>query len=207
MKKHSLIIRNCRVALTLAAMGALLLAAGGSSCTKDEDVDVVVTADITGPILAQGSENTYEGVSAFALSDSIDLERIIDDNDLDTIKSLKLESVFYRVLTPDAEPTRTVSDNLFTVRGSSGPEQNLFLISSVLVDDPAFVNWTSAPLEQAGVGIINTALDELRTGGHPELTFHVSGTSTPAGVPTNFWWEVMVRVQVVGTRSITVPDI
>jgi hypothetical protein len=192
------------IALRFLGLALLFGLVAGATCTKDELVDVVVTADVTATFHAQGEINVYSGETTVDLSQEIDLDQIAADNGLDEIKGVTLEAVFHRVSQPDPNPLRTVSDNVFTVREGTGANRNLFTLDSVLVNDPAFQDWTPVPLDPAGTAVINSALFKLVHSIPTAVTFTISGVSSPTSVPTDFWWEAKVRFQVVATKKITV---
>jgi hypothetical protein len=168
-------------------------------------VQVVVSVDITMPITALGSDNTYEGEGTIDLSDELDLDAILADNDLESIDEVTVQSAFYRVTRPDVVASRTISGSV-QVREGAGADQTLISYQSVLVADPDLVDWTSVPLESGGVVVLNTALEQLRAGGTAILTATASGTSTPVDQATSFDYEVLVRINVVGTAKITVVE-
>jgi hypothetical protein len=183
----------------------LLLGITGSRCLTDRDLEPVIGVDVVAGFVAHGSENVYNGQTTVDLSSNIDLPKIMSDHQISRIKSISIEDAFFRIIKGDAAaPDRAVSQNVFTVREPGGPDKSLFTIGSVAVNDPAFVNWTPAPMSSAGAKVINVALRKLLIGQHSELTFTVSGQSTPPGIPTDFEWAALVRIQVVGVRKITV---
>jgi hypothetical protein len=181
-------------------LAILFVGLSGSTCTEDRDVQVVITADITAQLPATGSDNEFSGSGTAFLNNEIDLQEILDDNGLESIDEVTVQSAFYRVITPDPTASRTIT-GLITVQ-----DQGLVSLTSVLVNDPAHLDWTAVPLLPGGVAVINSALAQLVAGGSPSLTFSAAGTSTPTDVPTSFVWEVKVRVNVVGTAQVTVVD-
>ena len=201
--------KSAQTLLYLGGLGLLILGASGSgTCTKDIHSQIVVSVDVTAPFHAQGSTGVYSATKSVDLGADINLPKILSDNSIDSIKEIDVESVFYDVTTPDAEPTRTVTNSTITVQANSGPVSPLFHLDSVLVDDPAIrdPNWGTAPLETAGVGVLNTALNNLLHGTNTQLTFSVGGTSSPTSPATDFWWQARVRLKVIGIKKVTVPS-
>jgi hypothetical protein len=193
--------------MPLFGLALLFLSLTGSTCdTEERDLEIVITVDLTAPFHASGEQNIYSAEATVDVSDSLDLEGIMDDNDIEEIKQITVEGVFYRVLEPDPTPDRVVSASVFTVREPAGPEEDLFEINSAEVNDPELADWQVAPLTAGGVAVLNSALEKVRQFQPATLTFSVTGTSTPVSVPTDFWWEARVRLQVVGVRTIEVID-
>jgi hypothetical protein len=200
-------IRICGTpALRWIGLAVLLVGLSGSTCTEDRDVQVVVTADLTAQFNATGQTNTFAGSNTVNVNGQIDTQQILDDNNLDSIDTLTVQSVFYRVITPDANPTRTITGTI-SVHRDANPDQGLVSLTSVLVSDPALVNWTAVPLLPGGVTEMNAALAQVLATTPTTLTVTTAGTSTPADVPTSFVWEVKIRVNVVGTAKVTVVEL
>jgi hypothetical protein len=192
-------------ALRWIGLAILFVGLTGSTCTEDREVQVVVSADIIAQFAATGATNTFSGSNTVALNDEINLQQILDDNGLESIDEVTVQSAFYRVITPDPNTSRTITGQISVHQGAN-PDQGLVSLTSVLVDDPTYVNWTAVPLLPGGVTVVNAALAQAVAGGFPTLTISTSGTSTPADVPTSFVWEVKIRVNVVGTAKVTVVE-
>lgn len=192
-------------AMRWIGLAILFVGLSGSTCTEDRDVQVVITADITAQFVAAGSTNEFSGSSTVFLNNEINLQEILDDNDLESIDEVTVQSAFYRVITPDPTASRTIT-GLISVHEGANPDQGLVSLTSVLVNDPAYVDWTAVPLLPGGVAVVNAALAQLVAGGSPTVTISTAGTSTPVDVPTSFVWEVKIRVNVVGTAQVTVVD-
>ena len=189
--------------LCLVGLSVLVVGLSGSTCTEEREVQVVVAVDITAPLIALGSDNTYEGETSIDLDDELNLDEILQDNDLESIDRVTVQSAFYRVTRPDAVASRVISGGVL-VRQDAGVDQTLISYQSVLVADPAIVNWTSVPLGPGGVTVLNAALEVVRTGGSAVLTVTSSGTSTPVDQATSFDYEVRVRLNVVGTALVEI---
>jgi hypothetical protein len=190
-------------ALRWIGLAVLLVGLSGSTCTEDRAVQVVVTADLTAQFNATGALNDFTGSNTVNVNGQLDIQQILDDNDLESIDQLTVQSAFYRVITPDANPTRTITGTISVHRGAN-PDQALVSLTSVLVGDPAYVNWTAVPLLPGGVSEVNAALAQVLANTPTTLTVTTSGTSTPTDVATSFVWEVKIRVNVVGTAKVTV---
>lgn len=207
MKRHTRIpvsLDRTRL-LTLCGLAFLFFFVTGESCVEEErDLEVVATVNLVSLYHAEGENNVYSGETTVSVSDSVDLQQIMEDNGFDEIKQITIESVHYRVKRTDPNPDRVVTASRFTVREPAGAEQELFEIASAEIDDPELADWQIAPLTAAGVGVLNSALERLRLFQPATLTFRVEGTSAPVSVPTDFLWQARVRLQVIGVRTITV---
>ncbi len=187
-----------------AALGFVLLFFGltGQSCTPDRVVDVVITVDLTALIHAQGSQNTFSGSTTVSVEDQIDIQKILDDNGLESIDTVTVQSVFLKTTVKDPTTSRTVSGSIDVQR--TGSPASLVAFQSAVVDDPVWEDWNPVALQSAGVTILNDALADVVAGVPASLTFSVGGTSTPTSIATDFWWGAKLRLNVVGTKKITV---
>jgi len=190
-------------ALRWIGLALLFVGLSGSTCTEDREVQVVVSADITAQFAATGQTNTFGGSQTVSVNDEIDIQQILDDNDLESIESITVQSAFYRVITPDPVSTRTITGAISVHKGVEA-DQQLVTLTSVLVDAPAYTDWTAVPLEAGGVSVVNAALAQVVSGVPASLTISTAGTSTPIDSPKSFVWEVMIRVNLVGTAKVTV---
>ena len=192
--------------------GFLVLCVGlsGQTCLDERCVEMVVGATITASFEARGSENVHNDVAVVDLIDNADIKQVLADNGFEDMVVAYIESVFYRVTKRDAgAPDRTVSGYV-TVDG-----MNLIEYQSVAINDPTLADWTPAPLEQAGVDYINGLLlnyfmdifiNGIPDPPHPIVDFECAGTSEPQGVPTDFDWEVRVKIVLVGENCLEVVD-
>lgn len=195
---------NGKQMLCWIGLAVLFIGLSGSTCTEERSVQVVVTADILYPLTATGSDNTYSGQSTVSLQSEIDLDEILEENDLESIDQVTVQAAFYRVTRPDAVASRTITGSVSVCQGTSCTPQTLITYQSVLVADPDLADWTAVPLEAAGVAVLNSALEQLRSGGSVLVTASTTGTSTPIDQATSFDYEVMVRLNVVGTALVEV---
>jgi hypothetical protein len=188
-----------------AALGFLVLCIGltGESCTPDRTVEVVIAADLIADFHAQGSDNTYSGETTIDVSDQIDIQEIMDDNGLEEITEISVQSVFLKTTVKDGAPNRTVSGTV-DVRRGGGADAALVAYSSAEVNSVEYEDWVAIPLETPGVTILNDAFADIIGGAPVSLTFTASGTSTPIDTATDFWWQAKLRVNVVGTKKVTV---
>jgi|GEM_PF-4263474 len=192
----------------MAVAGIILLAGGalGAGCIEDRLIDVVAGGEVTVPLHAQGSTNVFSASYNFDLTGETgaNIQQILSDNGFEEGSATAvLESVSYRVTSPDPEQTRTISGTI-TIAPQGGAAVPLVSLGSITVDDPANQNWVSVPLTQDGVTLINHALEDYLLHNTPApLTVAIDGTSAPAGI-TNFDWELLIRLSVAGKKKIQV---
>ncbi|MDM7914928.1 MAG: hypothetical protein ACE15D_07100 [Candidatus Eisenbacteria bacterium] len=198
-----------------AILAILLLgvALTGEVCTEDRNVDIVVGADVVAAFQARGTENALNDEEVVSLDEEIDLSQILEDNGIDSLVSVSIEAVFVRVTKQDPTSGRTVSGNV-TVGTLPGPDLALIDFTSIEVNDEIYADWSPLSLEAPGVDLLNYVLQDLVdqiNGGvshptAPDLVFKVSGVSEPQSVETNFDWEFLLRLNIVGTTEVTVVD-
>jgi hypothetical protein len=194
---------NWKRLVTGAWLCLLVLGLTGEDCTPDRYVEVVISVDMVAEFHAQGTDNTYSGSYTLDIGDEIDVEQIIEDNGLESIDSLTVQSAFVRTTQKDPAADRTVSGSV-DIRQGSGPDSPVITYSSAAVNSAEYEDWVAVPLQAAGVGVINEALEDLLAGSGAVVTFTTSGTSTPVDTPTDFIWEVKLHINVVGTKKITI---
>jgi hypothetical protein len=189
----------------IAGLGLCLLVLGitGESCTPDRFVDVAVTVDLIAEVHAIGSDNTFSGSKTVSIGDEVDINQIIEDNGLEEIDTLTVQSAFVRTIVKDPAADRQVSGSV-TIRQGGGPDASLISYTAADVNSVEYEDWVAVPLQTAGVTVLNSALQNLIDSGTASATFTTSGTSTPIDTPTNFTWEVKLRLNVVGTKKITI---
>lgn len=189
----------------IAGLGLSLLVLGvtGESCTPDRLVDVAISVDLIAEFHATGSDNTFTGSKTVSIGDEIDINQIIEDNGLEEIDTLTVQSAFVRTTVKDPATNRTVSGSV-TVRQGGGADAAIINYTAAEVNSVEYEDWVALPLETGGVTVLNEALQDLIDSGSASATFTTSGTSTPIDTPTNFTWEVKLRLNVVGTKKITV---
>ncbi len=192
----------------LLALGFVLLGMTGESCTEERTIDIVVGVDLTATIPAVGEDNTYDESTTLFLTDEIDIEEILDDNGLDNIKSLTVQSAFVRVIQKDPAEDRAITGEVsLQYPAGTGPAGQLLDQQGVLVNSAPYENWVAVPLEAPGVALLNEALQDLIDGQVTPgmgITFRSQGTSTPTDQRTNFVYEVLVRLNAVGQVTVDI---
>jgi len=193
--------------------GFLILCAGltGEVCLEERGVDIVVGANIIAAFQARGEQNVYFDTEVVDLVDNADIDGALEENGFEDKGLGRIQSIFYRITKPDVgAPNRTVSGSV-TADG-----HNLIDYTSLSVNDPALAEWTPASpdiIRQDGIDYLNGLLESYFQAIFDEtpppiteVTFQVSGTSTPQAVPTDFNWEVRVTVVLVGKTVVDVVD-
>ena len=125
------------------------------------------------------------------------------------MKAIKLAGISYRVTKPDPNAGRSI-DNA-TVTGQRGVGPVTPLITNFSQSVSAASTWSRAPLDPAGVTLINAILDDILTAAktstspsNPSITYHVQGTSNPTAATTNFKWQLRLDLSIVGTVKVQV---
>jgi len=197
--------------LSLIALAALSLGSGCPTVPSIQDrlVDLAVGGSTTLTIPASGVINTYDFTGPEDLNADLDLTSILDDAGIDVqdVKDVKLSGISYRVTVRDPNPGRTIANATVTAQSGGGAAKPLVTNFTVKVD--TVTTWTRAPLDTAGVTVINnvlaSVLNSVKHGGAvPIITYHVLGQSNPQGVSTSFTWQLRLDVSVVGTIKVKV---
>jgi hypothetical protein len=179
---------------------------------KDRVVELAVTGSTSEVFSVQGSDTAVdETTTPFDVGADLDLAKILDDNGIDVskVKSVKINKVEYRIVRADPDPTRAVTNGIVTIKRGVAAAQNL--VTAFSASPGAVSGFTNIPLDPAGVGVVNTLLEDIRAAlpGAPAnglVTFHLTGNSTSTGGnPTDFDFELKITVTIVGTVSVSVP--
>jgi len=193
----------------MVAVGVILVAGGalGAGCIEDRLVDIVAGGEITVPLQARGTTNVFGDPIVIDLTGATgaDIQQIISENGFEEGSTRAvLESISYRVTSPDPTQTRTINGTI-TIAPQGGAAEPLVSLGSIAVDDPANQSWVSVPLTQAGTTIVNTALANYLQNNIPAvLTLEINGTSEPANVSTNFDWELKIVLSIAGKKKLQV---
>ena len=176
-------------------------------------IEIVVGAEVGAEFQARGSINTFNDEAVLNVATDADLRQILDDNGFEGLVVAQIEAAFVRVTKQDDNAAdRTVTGTVTVRRTGTVVESALITNVTEPINDASLADWQPVPLETAGVSLINQAMAEylldlynnVAVPREPNLTFTISGTSSPQGVTTNFDWEVKVKMNLVGSKSITV---
>jgi hypothetical protein len=200
----------------LTALCALIVALTGASCPLIPDIEEKVIELAVGgstiiPFEARGEINDKMQVVQFNLADSLDLEEILEDADIDSVTAIALAGVSYRVTRADPNPERTIANTTVTISRDGGP-QNVPLVTSFTDSAGETYDFRTAPLDPAGVDVVNGMLAEILAavqGGVPaNVTGSVtwSGQSLPLSEETDFDWEMRIDITITGTITLDLPS-
>jgi len=205
------------------ALPALVLALGlaNGGCMlipeiKDRIVELAVGGSTAVEFVSVGTINTFNETSTVDILDGFNLAQILSDAGVDvaSVTHIKISGVDYRVTVPDPNASREIVDGTITTnRNGSGP---LPLISGFSAAAGAASDWQPAPLDPNGAAVadlnamLQSILDALKNGTSPPanlttITFHIGGQSVPTLVPTNFTWQMKVKITITGTVTVSVP--
>ena len=179
---------------------------------KDKVVELAVGASTIVDFHAEGSENVISETKTVDFGSTLDLKKIVEDAgvDADSVTSVKLSGVFYRVTRPDPEPSRNVTGTV-SIQREGAPSAVTLVSGFELVN--GVTSFKAASLDAAGVAMVNGMLADLlnsvKTGvplPNPNVTYTVTGISVPASVATDFLWQMKVDVSIVGKVKVEVPS-
>lgn len=188
-----------------------LVALLGSGCIMDEKVIEIVLTGETYADFVENEDGADEAETA-TIDMADELRDILDDNDLSLsdIEDAFVASVHYGVTSFSQAHDWTISGAISVRRVDlSGGFIVIANYTSQSVQG-ALGQKIPATLEPAGVDVINTALDDFRSGGNPILEFQVlSGTIAPVPSPSDpmvFNWRAWLAIQLITTQTVEVPD-
>ncbi|MBM4118825.1 hypothetical protein FJ251_14040 [bacterium] len=185
-----------------------LLVTGLSSCLMKEKVVELV---LTGTTSAEYSYNdiTEEYDENVVLDFTEELNQVLEDADIsrDEIESAFLVGVEYGAISLTGHDW-TVSGHIQIERDGTG-FQDLVIYTDQSIE-AALGKRLSAPLETAGVTVINDAMNDFLAGDSPVLTLKLlGGNVTPdpsAGDPIVFTWKAWLTLQLTVEQTLEVPD-
>jgi hypothetical protein len=194
--------------ISVLALGLVALFGGG--CLEDKVLELV----FTGETYADFSENeTSADNPEIAVVDVAEkIREILDDNGYttDDLTGAHVTSVSYGV-TQFSQAHDWVLTGQIRVSRDGGAYEVIVDYASQSVQ-AALGQKIPANLNQAGVDLINTALDDfINNNANPVLTFQVEhGTIAPStptpGDPMIFEWRAWLAVQLIAEQTVEVPD-
>ena len=201
MKKNIVLI----LILALASMALM-----GESCvTKDTQVDVPVRTEQDLLFEARGNDPTDSGEETVNF-----LQLITDaeaDVDVDSLVSVNIENGYWRVARNGGDPALVISGFITVTRLSTGVTEDLISFTSVSVSS-VLGPFQLAPLDADGVALLNEGFAEYiawrQSGGAmPNLNYRFNWSTTASATPLDFDWEARIRLSIVGTVTIEVPEV
>lgn len=197
----------------------LALAAMNGGCVlipeiKDRIVELAVGGSTVVEFVSNGTVNTYNETSTVNVLSGFDLAQILADNGIDVsnVTNIALSGVEYRVTVPDPQAGRQIVNGNVTIQRDGSGE--LPLITGFTTNADAVTDWQVMPLDPGGAAVasINAMLNDIRTElplspppNVTTITYHVTGQSVPLVVPTDFTWEMKVKITITGTVTVSVP--
>lgn len=200
------ILRTLTVLITL---GVLLSFASG--CLVEEKViELVLTGETSAVFSYNDTDEVFEDTAVIEIGDKID--DILGSADLgrDEVGSAHVSGVDFEVLTLEGSHDWLISGSIDVQRDGSGSFAPLLDYTSQSLED-AFGNRQSAPLNAAGVDLINGALADFLLGQSPVLTLRVANGDVEPNPsqsdPITFSWRVTLMLQVTGEQTLDVPQL
>jgi hypothetical protein len=199
-----------RIAYTALTAVALSLLLGGTGCVIEDKVIEVV---VTGETCAQFAENhdTEEFTTPVTIDYAQRIDEILEDEDLDRsdIAAAKVMSATYQVTAFDHSHDWTISGYITVEElGDGGPARIIDYTDQSLL--AAQAEPVQAQLNEAGVSIVNEALQAYLDGGYPMLRFEIdNGSVEPAPSASDrlvFTWEACIKIHILHREEVEVPD-
>jgi hypothetical protein len=182
---------------------------------EERIVELAVGGSTTVELVSFGTVSTFDETYTVNVLEGLDLGQILADAGIapSDVKNVALSGVDYRVTVADPVELREIINGTITIdRNGSGP---LTLISNFNAGAGAVTDWQAALLDPGGAAVaeINAMLGDIVAAlpGMPPpqlttVTFHIGGQSIPGNVPTDFTWEVKVKITVTGIVKVDVPN-
>ena len=184
---------------------------------QDRIVELAVGGSTDVEFVSSGTLNTFNETHTVNVLDGFNLAQILADAGIDvgSVTHIKISGVDYRVTAPDPVASREIVNGaISTDRNGSGP---LSLISNFSAGAGAASDWQPAPLDPGGAAVgdlnamLQSILDALRNGTSPPsnlttITYRITGQSVPGNAPTNFTWQMKVKITITGTVTVSVPN-
>jgi hypothetical protein len=199
-----------KASLLLLLLG---LAIASSNCIMEDRIVEVVLSDSTCVGIYQfDTTATFHSDPAIVYSDKLD--EILENNDVsrDDIVAIKLVSASYGVTEDYHQHDWTISGSITVERTDFGHHMgpvDLVMYTSLTVQG-ALDTMITAPLESAGVELIDSAFVDFIHGINPTLVFQLVGSSVsppPSGSdPIEFDWKTCIWVDFVTKTDLEVPD-
>ena len=195
----------------IALVTALLLATQllGTGCilipqVKDRVVSLVTGGSIVVPLHAGGITNLSANAKTINLRDSLDIAAVLANAgvDADSVSSVTIQSVQWRIVNADPTTTRTITGTILVGTGAMGATAPL--ITSFTGSAGAVTGWQTATIGASGMAqldlLLASILTELHGGARADerISYAESGASSPTSVNTNFDYEVKLTLSIVG---------
>lgn len=211
-----MIVRKSRLlqVAALALVAAVTMGAGCPLVPKIEDrvVELALGGSTSSVFEATGSINFFSERDTVDFGGALDLRSLIDDAGVDPsdVVDIALAGVSYRVVRKDPVATRQIEGGTVKIiRGLGTPTTPLITSFTETVND--VTSYKTAPLDAAGVAVLNQLLDDLLANikdgtpvSNPQIVYELSGNSTPSDQDSDFAWEIRVNITMVGKIKVKV---
>ncbi len=200
--------------IAVIALGGLSL---GSGCPtipslKDRVVELAVNLSTTlPPFHGDGPGAHFTSTDPAFDFNNVDLSALLSgtDVDLSDVTGIKLAKVSYAVTTGAGIPLTITNGQVTVHRGTAA---DVVLIQNFTQDVTNPTGFVMAPLQPAGVDVLNQVLADLLASAkagtplaNPLLKYTVSGDASNATAAYHFQWTLKLEVSVSGkTKKITV---
>jgi hypothetical protein len=179
---------------------------------QDKLVELAVSGSTSAVFTVDGSATTADETKAVDVATELDLKQILEDAGIDVsdVTHVALSGVAYRIVRPDADPSREITNGTITVQRGGGAVENL--VTGFAAGPGAASGFQNVSLDPAGVTVVNGLMEAIRLAlPNPPadglITFHLTGDMTSgSGNPADFDVELKITVSVTGTISVTVPS-
>lgn len=186
---------------------------------QHRSVEITVGGSTSVVFVAQGGANyLIDDTTSVAIKREINILQMIENAGMhiSDVKDLKLAGVSYRVRKKDSSIDRQIRSGRVAIGRGDGPviQPNTPLVTDFLEGVNFVTTFTPAPLDPAGVALINGLLADLLTEArnpsvpatNTVLMYRLTGGSYPTDEDTDFTWELRVNVTVVGTVNVDVVE-
>jgi hypothetical protein len=197
--------------ILIAFVAALTLAFSVTGCLEEKVLEVVAKGETSAEFEEDHPTANWNTPETIDLADEV--RKILEDNgySLDDIHDAKLVGAFYGVLTFANEHDWKVSGAI-TVRRMDVASATATIVDYAAQSVAAALGQKiAAPLNDAGVALINQALDDFRAGASPILQFEVVNDGVDP-LPTTddpivFKWSAWITFHIVVEQTVEdVPD-
>ena len=190
-----------------------LVALSLSGCLEDKVLQIVLTGETYADFTEYETGARDPQTAVVDVADAI--HDILTDNgySLSDIDDAFVTSVSYGVTSFDQSHDWTISGSIRVRRNDDGNGSETFAELASYASQSvqgALGKKIPVPLEQAGVDVINGALDDFLANGTPILEFQVQQgdiVPPPSGAdPMVFDWRAWLAIQLITTKTVEVPD-
>ena len=190
-----------------AALALCLVPLVLPGCLEDKVLEIVLTGETYADFSQNETTSSWTNPAIIDMAEEI--RDILNDNGYteDDLTAAHVTSAHYGVTSFSQEQNWMISGSI-TVSYNAATEVLIDYTSESVPG--ALGKKISAPLQPAGVNLINSALDDFLNGQDPILTFTINnGSTTPSPsveAPMIFNWRAWLAIQVILEETVEVPD-